>query len=123
MEVVPKEQGHDAEKELASPADGNSSLDQGNITYQEGLDTVREKILIRKIDLHLIPMIMIIYLFSFLDRGKSLSAVHRHMWILAEDAKSTLEMLGSTAWRPTSRCPLPATNIKSPYQSSSSPTA
>lgn len=70
MEVVPKEHSQDAEKEISSPPDGNSSLGQGN-GQQEEIDLAREKILMRKIDLHLIPIIMISYLFSFLDRGMS----------------------------------------------------
>ena len=35
------------------------------------LDEKREKHLIRKIDLHIIPFVVLLYLFSFLDRGMS----------------------------------------------------
>jgi len=33
------------------------------------INRVRERELLRKLDLHLIPIIMILYLLSFLDRG------------------------------------------------------
>jgi hypothetical protein len=41
-----------------------------NIVVEE-VDREREEHLIRKMDLHLIPLIMLMYLFSFLDRSKS----------------------------------------------------
>jgi hypothetical protein len=36
----------------------------------EVIDVEKEKALVRKIDWHLIPIIMVLYLFSFLDRGQ-----------------------------------------------------
>jgi len=39
------------------------------------IDTTREKALLRKLDLHLIPIIMTLYLLSFLDRGKFCSYI------------------------------------------------
>jgi hypothetical protein len=35
------------------------------------LGSKREKALVRKLDLHLIPLVMLLYLFSFLDRHVS----------------------------------------------------
>ena len=38
----------------------------------EGIDHAAEKKLVRKLDLHIIPIVMLLYLFSFLDRQESL---------------------------------------------------
>jgi hypothetical protein len=35
------------------------------------IDKVKEDRLVRKVDMSIIPMIMVVYLFSFLDRGES----------------------------------------------------
>jgi hypothetical protein len=59
-----------------------------------------EKKLIRKLDLHIIPVVMILYLLSFLDR-----CVLPACWVTFIDAKdeivSTLGMLDSMAWNET----------------------
>lgn len=36
-------------------------------------ETAVEKALVRKVDMHIIPLIILLYLFSFLDRGMSCS--------------------------------------------------
>ena len=38
----------------------------------EEIDHAAEKKLVRKLDLHIIPSVMLLYLFSFLDRQESL---------------------------------------------------
>ena len=40
-----------------------------DVPISEEINSTAEKALIRKLDLHLIPIIMLLYLFSFLDRG------------------------------------------------------
>lgn len=46
-----------------------SSLSGGNSGGgEEGYDVEFEKKLVRKLDRHIIPVIMLLYLFSFLDR-------------------------------------------------------
>jgi hypothetical protein len=47
----------------------NSQLGFGN-PIPDQIDKMREERLIRKMDFRLIPLVMLIYLFSFLDRGK-----------------------------------------------------
>lgn len=41
----------------------------------QGGDGKREQKLIRKMDLHILPFVVLLYLFSFLDRGTFLFAV------------------------------------------------
>lgn len=45
----------------------------------EDLGGVDEKKLVRKLDLHLIPLVMGLYLFSFLDRSVSSSPYNQRM--------------------------------------------
>lgn len=45
--------------------DTDDGLPQDDTTYSSGDD---ERKLLRKLDLHLIPLVMALYLFSFLDR-------------------------------------------------------
>ncbi|RDH30427.1 hypothetical protein BDQ94DRAFT_181713 [Aspergillus welwitschiae] len=54
-----------------SPTQFGGSMDEGdsNDSALSLLDEKREKHLIRKIDLHIIPFVVLLYLFSFLDRG------------------------------------------------------
>ena len=33
-----------------------------------GIDPVKERALVRKLDLHIVPVVMLLYLLSFLDR-------------------------------------------------------
>lgn len=56
-----------------SPTQFGGSMDGGdsNDSALSLLDEKREKHLIRKIDLHIIPFVVLLYLFSFLDRGMS----------------------------------------------------
>ncbi|KAI2911035.1 hypothetical protein CBS147371_8412 [Aspergillus niger] len=53
-----------------SPTQFGGSMDEGdsNDSALSLLDEKREKHLIRKIDLHIIPFVVLLYLFSFLDR-------------------------------------------------------
>ncbi|GLA02415.1 hypothetical protein AnigIFM60653_001885 [Aspergillus niger] len=53
-----------------SPTQFGGSMDEGdsNDSALSLLDEKREKRLIRKIDLHIIPFVVLLYLFSFLDR-------------------------------------------------------
>lgn len=46
------------------PAGINESLSENSI-----LDEKRERVLIRKIDFYILPLVVLLYLFSFLDRG------------------------------------------------------
>lgn len=52
------------EKTIVVPPDNNGSLDE----EAELAKSVDERALVRKLDLYLIPLIMALYLFSFLDR-------------------------------------------------------
>lgn len=40
-----------------------------NVSEDSTLDEKRERVLIRKIDYYILPLIVLLYLFSFLDRG------------------------------------------------------
>lgn len=53
-------------EEIISPG---AEEDAGNGSVSFASDPRRERVLLRKLDLHLIPLIMLLYLFSFLDRG------------------------------------------------------
>ena len=62
----------DSDKELgpsqAAP-DLPKTYDEDSVERQlEELDVVAEKKLVRKLDLYLIPVVMLLYLLSFLDR-------------------------------------------------------
>ncbi len=61
---------HDNSNKASSP---NENPDEGFHEAIEEIDAVKEKILLRKLDLNLIPVIMLVYLVSFLDRGMLLS--------------------------------------------------
>lgn len=60
-----REPKHDVESRL--PDDVVVSADTGSDISV--LEEKREKHLIRKIDLHILPFVVLLYLFSFLDRG------------------------------------------------------
>jgi hypothetical protein len=55
-------------KEGAAPSGAGSPEHDGSSVE---IDMKKDKALIRKIDLHAIPFITLMYLFSFLDRGSS----------------------------------------------------
>lgn len=60
--------------ELRSPPFGNTvDCGESNASVVTGLDGKKEKHLIQKIDLHIIPFVILLYLFSFLDRGMCFS--------------------------------------------------
>jgi hypothetical protein len=46
----------------------DNSLETGQADIAGRVDKASEKRLVRKLDLHLIPLVMSLYLFSFLDR-------------------------------------------------------
>lgn len=57
------------EKDAAPPRTNDPELlDEINSTSKTE-DERRERVLTRKIDLHILPFVVLIYLFSFLDRG------------------------------------------------------
>lgn len=64
------------------------------------IDQKREKDLIRKIDMHILPFVVLLYLFSFLDRGLSPACelCHRKSLLLTA-SQSTLETHDFMAWR------------------------
>jgi hypothetical protein len=49
------------------------SASAGSLEHGETFDRNREKKLLRKLDLHLLPVLTLLYLLSFLDRSNSLS--------------------------------------------------
>lgn len=55
------------EKEAVIQGDSEPSIHRA-VIYPE-YDPVRERVLVRRVDWAIIPLIMIVYLFSFLDRG------------------------------------------------------
>jgi hypothetical protein len=59
------------EHEQESKADVESPPARINESVSEDstLDEKRERLLIRKIDYHILPLVVLLYLFSFLDRG------------------------------------------------------
>lgn len=83
------------------------------------IDEKAEKKLIRKMDMYILPFVVLLYLFSFLDRGILPSYFVQQL--LTIDAKSTLEMLGYTGWRRTWAWWV--INIRSRCRYSSSPIA
>jgi hypothetical protein len=53
----------------ASAIPGERALEKaGSIAEQLGVDAAYEKRLVRKLDIHIVPMVLLLYLFSFLDR-------------------------------------------------------
>ena len=52
----------DNEKSMAPPAP------KGYEGGRPEIDPVKEKKLVRKLDLHIVPVVMLLYLLSFLDR-------------------------------------------------------
>lgn len=46
-----------------------ANLAEDSLSTGLPIDERREKKLIRKIDLHILPFVVLLYLFSFLDRG------------------------------------------------------
>ncbi|EEP79461.1 conserved hypothetical protein [Uncinocarpus reesii 1704] len=60
-----------ADSMLATKPEGNESSvdDQADISSEEDFSDVDEKKVLRKMDLRLIPMLALLYLLSFLDRG------------------------------------------------------
>lgn len=57
----------------------------------------KEQRLIRKMDLHILPFVVLLYLFSFLDRGTS--SPHLDSSMVNRDSQSTLETPDCTDWR------------------------
>jgi MFS family permease len=59
----------DYNRDETSPVPGGKDIDGSEIERQLGeVDPVAEKKLVRKLDMFLIPVVMLLYLFSFLDR-------------------------------------------------------
>lgn len=83
------------------------------------IDEKAEKKLIRKMDTYILPFVVLLYLFSFLDRGMLPGYFVQRL--LTCDAKSTSEMLGYMGWRRT--WVWLEISIKSQCRYSSSPTA
>jgi hypothetical protein len=91
-------------------------------------ETAVEKALVRKVDMHIIPLIILLYLFSFLDRGMSGSSrPKRQPWCIRLPPTSlTRKQLISAmqdymAWKKSST--YKGTSIRSLFQFSSLPTA
>lgn len=58
------------EKAVATSGDSNDApLDPASAT--ELPESAIERALVRKVDMHIIPLVILLYLFSFLDRGMS----------------------------------------------------
>ena len=53
-----------SEKPRTSPPADSKAYEGGRIE----IDRVKEKKLVRKLDLHIVPVVMLLYLLSFLDR-------------------------------------------------------
>lgn len=111
----------DAEKraETTWPAgDANQSLDE----EAELAKHVDEKKLLRKLDLYIIPLIMALYLFSFLDRYVAYTSIVTHFLVTHNanyiPAESTLVTLASTALKRTSTSPRSSSRSLSPSSSS-----
>lgn len=51
----------------------NDQIQYGRDISAFDIDEKREEAVIRKIDFHVIPFVVLLYLFSFLDRGMSCS--------------------------------------------------
>lgn len=48
---------------------GATNTTAGGVTYTDGIDPVKERKLVRKIDAFVIPWVCLLYLSSFLDRS------------------------------------------------------
>lgn len=55
--------------EKISDPEKENSLDNSSHGFPEMIDHEAERALVRKLDWNIIPLIMVLYLFSFLDRG------------------------------------------------------
>ena len=55
--------------EEASASPNAASVKDDSPSAQVEIDPAKEKALLRKIDAHVVPFIVLLYLFSFLDRG------------------------------------------------------
>lgn len=60
------------------------------------IDHVAEKKLVRKLDLHIVPIVMLLYLFSFLDRQVSVNIRHSAGQESNQSTVSTSAMLDCT---------------------------
>ncbi len=71
--------GSTSGKSIKALPDIESPLEKDGIVSVSNTEAnmAREAALVRRIDLNIIPIMMTLYLFSFLDRGKSLHA-RRH---------------------------------------------
>ena len=61
----------DSDKDFGSPRPGDASkaVDEDSVERQLGeVDSVSEGKLVRRLDLFLVPVVMLLYLLSFLDR-------------------------------------------------------
>ncbi|KAL0936982.1 MFS transporter [Colletotrichum truncatum] len=66
MDAAKKDRVHDAE---AGPGASSADIDaRDRDSVNDELLALKEKQLVRKLDLHLIPLVMLLYLLSFLDR-------------------------------------------------------
>jgi hypothetical protein len=70
-------QHHDDEKDVKDESDSESParIEDARLTPVPTVDLATEKALMRKLDKRLIPMIMWMYLMSFMDRGMLRRAV------------------------------------------------
>lgn len=76
LEVTPSTM--DLQKENVINEEGLQVVYGSNIQYDKdssalGVDKKKEEVVLRKIDWHIIPFVVLLYLFSFLDRGLSYS--------------------------------------------------
>lgn len=67
MAVVPSEKTRIAEKGKENNVNTNSDSSDEEIT-----SGINEKSLLRKIDLHILPAVSVLYLLSFLDRSNGM---------------------------------------------------
>lgn len=72
------------------------------LSMEETTFGVDEKKLVRKLDLHIVPLIMLLYTFSFLDRSVIMMIPPGKVTELTEILASTSAMLDCTTWRETS---------------------
>lgn len=68
MEGHPESKDDIGPSRASEPGDPDESSSVPTLTAEE---EKREKTLIWKIDLHILPFVVLLYLFSFLDRGTS----------------------------------------------------
>lgn len=57
------------EQDSKADVESSPSRINENVSEDSTLDEKRERVLIRKIDYYILPLIVLLYLFSFLDRG------------------------------------------------------